>query len=588
MSYEDYGIIIPNGKYTGQVYTTCPKCSHTRKKNKDKCLGINLTEQYWHCSHCNWKGRLPKEIFIEEKVYVKPVWKNKTELSQKAVKWFESRSLNQQTLIDFQISEGIEWMPQTQKEENTIQFNYFDEENELTNIKYRDGAKNFKLFKDGKLIFYGLTKNELNRFSFYEDAFLCEGEIDCLSIYQSGFKNVLSVPNGANIKTNNLEYFDRVAHKFAETPLIYLCFDNDNAGRRLLDEFADRLGKERCKIVTFKDCKDANECLQKYGIQGIIESISEAKEFPLEGVFTIEDMVDEISDMYENGLEKGVNIGHQTFDKCLTFVKGYITTVTGIPGHGKSEFVDEIVLRLNINHGWRCAFYSPENKPTKLHFSKLARKIIGKSWDSGFDNRMTYLEVQMVQKALNNNIWFVKPEKDFSLESILEHVKQLKLKHGIDCFVIDAWNKLEHKYGVSETKYIGESLDKLANFCELYNVHCFLVAHPRKIAKDKQSGKYEIPTLYDVAGSANFFNKSDNGISVYRDEENKTWIHVQKVKFSHWGQIGHSTFTYHKPSGRYIEDGGFYHAGSWVSLASEPLQENTNFLEQTNNNEDPF
>lgn len=580
MNYSDYGIIIPNGKYTGQVYTTCPKCSHLRKKKTQKCLGIDLTEKYWHCNHCNWKGRLPKEIFIDEKVYVKPVWKNKTELSQKAVKWFEGRGINQQTLIDFKISEGLEWMPQTGKEENTIQFNYFDENNELTNVKFRDGNKNFKLYKDAKLIFYSL-----NSFNFDLEAFLCEGEIDCLSIYQSGFKNVLSVPNGANIKTNNLEYFDRVAHKFVNTPLIYLCFDNDNAGRRLLDEFAVRLGKERCKIVTFKDCKDANECLQKYGIQVIIESISEAKEFPLEGVFTIEDMTDDIADMYENGLEKGVNIGHQTFDKLLTFVKGYITTVTGIPGHGKSEFVDEIILRLNINHGWRCAFYSPENKPTKLHFSKLARKIIGKSWDSGFQNRMTFLEVQMVQKALNNNIWFVKPEKDFSLESILEHVKQLKLKHGVDCFVIDAWNKLEHKHsGTNETKYIGESLDKLANFCELYNVHCFLVAHPRKIAKDKQTGKYEIPTLYDVAGSANFFNKSDNGISVYRDEENKTWVHVQKVKFSHWGQMGHSEFLYDKQSGRYIEQGSFYHSGSWVSLASEPepLQQNNNFLD------DPF
>lgn len=585
MTYSDYGITIPNGKYTGQVYTTCPKCSASRKKKHDKCLGINLDQQIWHCSHptCNWKGRLPKEIFIEEKVYVKPVWKNKTELSQKAVKWFEGRGVNQQTLIDFRISEGLEWMPQTAKEENTIQFNYFDEENELVNVKYRDGNKHFKLYKDAKLIFYNL-----NGFSFDSDAFLCEGEIDCLSIYQSGFKNVLSVPNGANIKTNNLEYFDRVAHKFTNTPLIYLCFDNDNAGRRLLDEFAERLGKERCKIVTFKDCKDANECLQKYGIQGIIESISEAKEFPLEGVFTIEDMTDEIADMYENGLEKGFNIGHTRFDKCLTFVKGYITTVTGIPGHGKSEFVDEIVLRLNINHGWRCAFYSPENKPTKLHFSKLARKIIGKSWDVGYYDRMTFLEVQMVQKALNNNIWFVKPENDFSLESILEHVKQLKLKHGIDCFVIDAWNKLEHKYGASETKYIGESLDMLANFCELYNVHCFLVAHPRKIGKDKSSGKYEVPTLYDIAGSANFFNKSDNGLCVYRDENNKTFVYVQKVKFSHWGMIGFSDFTYHAQSGRYIEEGSFYHAGSWVSLASElqALEQNNNFL--TNTEDDPF
>jgi len=80
MTYETYGITIPNGKYTGQVYTTCPKCSEQRKKKLDKCLGIDLTNQQWHCNHCGWKGRLPKEIFIEQKTYVKPVWKNKTDL----------------------------------------------------------------------------------------------------------------------------------------------------------------------------------------------------------------------------------------------------------------------------------------------------------------------------------------------------------------------------------------------------------------------------------------------------------------------------------------------------------------------------
>lgn len=139
MGYEDYGIIIPNGKYTGQVYTTCPKCSHTRKKKHDKCLGINLDMGVWNCSHtsCGWKGRLPKEIFIEEKVYVKPVWKNKTKLPDEVIKFFESRGINQQTVIDFKITASLEWMPQTQKEEKTINFNYFDENDEFTNIKYR-------------------------------------------------------------------------------------------------------------------------------------------------------------------------------------------------------------------------------------------------------------------------------------------------------------------------------------------------------------------------------------------------------------------------------------------------------------------
>lgn len=137
MTYSDYGIIIPNGKYTGQVYTTCPKCSATRKKKTDKCLGVNLSESVWNCNHCGWKGRLPKEIFIEEKIYVKPVWKNKTKLPDEVVKYFEDRGITQKTLEEWKITASMEWMPQSGKEEKTINFNYFDENDELTNIKYR-------------------------------------------------------------------------------------------------------------------------------------------------------------------------------------------------------------------------------------------------------------------------------------------------------------------------------------------------------------------------------------------------------------------------------------------------------------------
>lgn len=168
-------------------------------------------------------------------------------------------------------------------------------------------------------------------------------------------------------------------------------------------------------------------------------------------------------------------------------------------------------------------------------------------------DRMTQDEIYEALYLLENSIYFVKPEKDFTLDSILSKVAELKNRRNIDWFVIDAWNKLEHQYSESETKYIGQSLDKLVNFCERYNVHCFLVAHPRKIAK-RDGKNYDIPTLYDIAGSANFFNKTDNGITVYRNFDNNTVeVHIQKVKFSHWGKVGQQNFTYDTATGLYIE-----------------------------------
>ena len=163
--------------------------------------------------------------------------------------------------------------------------------------------------------------------------------------------------------------------------------------------------------------------------------------------------------MFTNGMDRGCALKMGKIDNLLRFVKGYITVITGIPNHGKSDWLDQIILKLNVEHGWKCAYYSPENKPTKLHFSKLARKLIGKNWfGSSPLEKMNELEKDAVKSYLEGKIWFIRPEKDFTLDSILNSVKMLKKRKGIDCFVLDAWNRLEHKYGnTNETKYINES-----------------------------------------------------------------------------------------------------------------------------------
>lgn len=271
----------------------------------------------------------------------------------------------------------------------------------------------------------------------------------------------------------------------------------------------------------------------------------------MEGIFGIEDIYKDLESLYFKGLPKGTSIGLYGFE--LNFVKGYITTITGIPGHGKSDFLDFICLKLLKFGGWKGVFYSPENKPTELHVSKLVRKIIGKSWDG--HERLTPQEVANACSILNENIWFVKPEKDFTIDTMLDRIKQLKDRHGLDYFVIDAWNKLEHRRsGQSETDYVGETLDKIGVFCEAENIHAFIVVHPTKMRRQKDSMKYEVPTLYDCSGSANFFNKSDNGLCVYRDfETGITSVVINKVKFSHWGSVGSVNLNYDLKSGRYFQ-----------------------------------
>jgi len=531
----------------GENSQQCPVCSFDRKKSKVKCFSYNAEKEVGKCSHCG-VTLIKKREFVpkmEQKIYQKPAWQNKTELSEKVVKWFEGRGINQSTLTEMKISEGVEFMPQINAKANTIHFNYFRDE-ELVNIKYRDGNKNFKLFAGAELIFYNLDSIKNAR-----EIVIVEGEIDCLSFIEAGIKNVVSVPNGATLHRQNLTYLDNCIDYFPDDAKIYLALDNDPAGNALRDELARRLGTHRCYKVYFGDFKDANDSLKVLGIHSLIKSLSDAKEYPLVGVFNATDINEEIDDLYLNGFAQGSKLEMPEFDNLLSFHLGYLTTITGIPSHGKSEVLDFITTLLNIHNGWKFGLYSPENYPLQLHFSKYAEKLIGKPFHG--HNRMNQAELALAKIHHAENFYFIKPEDNFTLENILDSVKKLIKKHGINAFVIDAFNKLEHNFtGNNETQYISKFLDKITLFCEVNNVHCFLVAHPTKIQKDKQTGKFEVPTLYSINGSANFYNKTHNGITVYRDfETNKTQVHIQKVKFKHWGQIGCVDWSWNKENGRY-------------------------------------
>lgn len=601
---EVIGDFLPIKK-SGTNYTCCcpfhgeksPSFTVNSVENFYKCFGcgragdsIKFLEEYkkWTfqqaISHLANKYKITLETTSADnqpKQYIKPEFKNHTELSDKVVKWFKDvRGISQSTLVFLKITESNTWMPEVIRKDkiypagnrNCINFNYFRDA-ELVNIKYRDSIKAFKLVKDAELIFYNLDSLKGAK-----EAWITEGEIEIATLIDCGIQKegigCVSVPNGANIKSNNMIYIDNCIDLFANIEKIHIASDDDIAGRKLREDLAVRFGKERCDYIVYKGKKDLNEVLVEYGITGVRECCADIKEFPIVGAFAPSTFSDDVNDMYVNGVDRGVGIGLTNFDKLLRFVPGYITVITGIPNMGKSDWLDQIALMLSIEHNWKFAFYSPENKPTKIHISKLARKLIGKNWFG--NNKINELEKDLVMRYLEGKFWFIKPERDFSLDSILDTIKMLKMQKGITAFCLDAWNRLEHKYGgsMNETKYINESLTKLDNFCEMHNLHCFLVAHPSKMEKDKRTGKYMVPTLYNISGSAHFYNIVANGMCVYRDfDTNKTTVYVQKVKMQpYWGMPGNVEFKYDINSGRYNEftgDNVIFDNSNWITKENQ-------------------
>jgi twinkle protein len=271
---------------------------------------------------------------------------------------------------------------------------------------------------------------------------------------------------------------------------------------------------------------------------------------PVEGVIDVDDNYDECYNLYLNGMQKGMEIGLSDIDDIITWERGRVAVVTGIPGHGKSEIVDFLALKLCLLYGWKIGYFSPENYPFKYHFSKLSSKLIGKSFDAKY---MSKGEFDLSHQYISENISFVYPEDDMTFENILSKATYLVKRFGIKQFIIDPYNKIEHlrNKNESETDYVSRFLDRCCTFAKKYQVLFWIVAHPVKMKRKKDETSFEIPTLYDICGSSNFYNKPDYGLVVYRDFQNEIIeLYVPKVKFKHLGVGGMAKLKYNFINGR--------------------------------------
>ena len=537
------------GLKEGKTQGVCPLCSHDRqpKNQKAQCASYDWERGLGTCHNCSTTFQLHtyQRKGASEKEYVRPDQKPTKELNSKVVQWFETRGISQKTLTDLRVGEGPEYMPQTGKTENTIWFNYLMGD-QLINVKYRDGRKNFKLYKGAEKVFYNI-----NSIVGYDTCIITEGEMDVLALHEAGIKNAISVPNGATLTNNNLDYLDNCIDYFEDKEKVILAVDQDDAGQMLQQELIRRLGAEVCFLVTFEDCKDANEYLLKYGKEKLAERITKARPVPLENVTTFKDIEDEVTDFVKNGFKPGYQIGLPNFDDIFSTYTGQFITVTGIPSSGKSDFVDQMVVGYNANYGWKTAFASPENAPTYLHAHKLMRKTWG---DMPTRADIGGAKWKEVSEHVNDNYFFIDMDK-YSLESVLRKGAELVKRKGIKCLVIDPFNKIRDIDCKTEdvNRYTMEYLTKIEMFCKKYDVLTFIVAHPTKMYKDS-NGKIEEPTMYNIKGGGEWYDASYHGILVHRDYDAKTVkAKVLKVKFQNLGENGaEAHFKWEHKSGRFI------------------------------------
>lgn len=557
----EWSSIDLKNKTTGQVKVVCPSCSPERKNKRDRSLSVNISKGVAKCHHCeaiSIRGNKEEVIRIDYKL-PEQTWKNYTNLSDNLVKWCESRGIRQGTLVSMNITEEEYFQPQAGKKMNNIVFNYF-EGDVLVNKKYRSSAKHFTQTAQTKPIFYNI-----NAAVGQDEVFIVEGEFDVLAMHQCGYKNTISIPNGAN---DNDDFWINCEKYLQDVKKFYICTDNDEKGEVVSEKIAQRLGRYRCERVLFTN-KDANGDLEK-GEDVLKDSIKNAKKYPASGTFTVEDLYDGIMSLHENGMPETYYPKHSCFgdlNKIFSVMRGHLCVSTGIPSHGKSNFVEWYVMNLMRDYGMKASFFSPEHHPMELHQTTFIEKFYGKNFflDNPGLPRISRDEIQRYKEWAQERLYLTSPEEGRfpTWNWLLEKFKEQMFIYGVDIFVIDAFNKLEYDdMKDKEISRIKRVLTQLTMFAQMNNVIIFLVAHPTKMQK-LETGGYVKPTLYDCSGSADFRNQTHDGFTIYRhfEEGDDGGLYVkkdqvefitQKVKMKFQGELlGRQIFNYHLPSGRY-------------------------------------
>jgi twinkle protein len=527
-----------HGLKEGATTSTCPQCSHDRKKSHEKCMSVNWDNGLGYCHHCGETTQLHTYKSKESvKSYFIPTEKPKSEVSKKVLDYFRNtRGISESTLNFLRITSGKEWMPKAKKEIEVIEFNYYLH-GKLVNTKFRGANKDFKFIKEARLLPYNV-----DRIIGQSDCVIVEGEVDCASFVEAGVYNTISVPNGFTLPRKDgtstivLDFMEDFFAVFDKMDRIIIAVDNDTAGDEGKKELIRRLGAEKCYTVNFLDCKDANEFLLKYGKEKLKEVVTEAKPLPIKNVLSINDTWDKLNDFWRNGAQRGLTVGLREMDRACSFEMSQYTLLLSPPNSGKSDKIDDIFCRLNLTYGLKSAFCSVENDPV-FHQDKWFRRLYGHR--PGV-KEIGSSQLEYIRKYISENYYSVVDTGD--LTTTLSVFRQLYKRHGVKLFVIDPFNRIKVK-GINRADvnaYTEEYHLELDKFVKETNSHLFLVLHPTKMYLEEKSTKtYQMPTAYNAKGGGEHFDMSYNMIGMVRDfENNVVRFRTLKWKYQHLGSAG--------------------------------------------------
>lgn len=493
-----------------------------------------------------------------------------SELGQIGAEALEKRGISAETAVRLGVFTGkkifndaMEYVRVDPDPRGNILVFPFEDGAQIVNEKYRGPAK-----KDGgKQIWQSGGRRTFWNADIMDDPALArgdypliivEGEIDGLTAIDCGFPFTVSVPDGApepprdgkqlaqtDEPGTKFEFMWNNRERLRKIKRFVLAVDSDANGKHLASELVRRLSAARCYFVTYPEgCKDLNDVRMKHGPEAVTACLNGAKPYPVKDLHRLADFPDAPQ-------IQTFATGWDTVDELFQLFTPCLMIATGIPSHGKSSFITNLCINASERHGWRWAVFSPE-MPVVPHLRDKMRRIHMRSAIDRASKEM----IAAADSFINNNFVFIEhmtAEDDLSLEWLIDRAEEAVMRYGVKGFVLDPWNEVEHAKRRDETmsEYISRGLRLIKRFQMRYDCMVIVIAHPTKDVAT--GGKARTPTVYDIDGSAAWFNKADIALIVERPDPNvdESMIYCGKIRFEGTGQKGSVRMQFDRETSRF-------------------------------------